>query len=101
LVFTIPLPAIAGTSWPAEKNVPAEYEEMKVKERRKEESSYMPFQLICCIPYLPLRIPFRSFLTSSQSVVAVGSTHATKDPSPIITSNFNNANEGLHTHDFC
>jgi hypothetical protein len=36
LFFTISLPAIAGTSRPAEENMPAEYEEKKVKGGRKE-----------------------------------------------------------------
>jgi hypothetical protein len=36
LFFTISLPAIAGTSTPAEENMPAEYEEMKVNGGRKE-----------------------------------------------------------------
>jgi hypothetical protein len=47
------LPAIAGTSGPAEENVSAEYEEMKVKEGRKEESFILyaiPINLLYTIP---------------------------------------------------
>jgi hypothetical protein len=38
LLFILFLPAIAGTSGPAEENVPAEFEEMKVKEEMKSQT---------------------------------------------------------------
>ena len=57
--------------------------------------NYIPINLLCGC-FLSFFPP--PFFPSFQSIVAVGSTHVTKDPSPITASIFNNVNGGLHTH---
>ena len=57
--------------------------------------NYIPINLLCGC-FLSFFPP--PFFPSFQSMVAVGSTHVTKDPSPITASIFNNVNGGLHTH---